>query len=123
MSKTIAERLMIDEFPFEIIDKKGRRIYWEKADRTWMLWYYDFVGNLHYFENSLGHKSKYEYDEASYKLLDGLSDADWGKDNIERYYEKRMVCNNCGCPDLKKTYDGYWCKYCHNEMSIKTTEQ
>lgn len=33
---------------------------------------------------------------------------------------KELICTNCGCPDLKKTYDGYWCKYCHNEMSIKT---
>lgn len=27
-----------------------------------------------------------------------------------------LVCNSCGCPNPKKTYDGYWCKMCHNEM-------
>ena len=26
------------------------------------------------------------------------------------------VCTSCGCPSPKKTYDGYWCKMCHNEM-------
>lgn len=30
--------------------------------------------------------------------------------------EVELVCDNCGCPKPKKTYDGYWCKMCHNEM-------
>jgi len=34
---------------------------------------------------------------------------------IEKDTEPK-VCNNCGCPNPRKTYDGYWCKMCHNEM-------
>jgi hypothetical protein len=34
---------------------------------------------------------------------------------IEKDSEPK-VCNNCGCPNPRKTYDGYWCKMCHNEM-------
>jgi hypothetical protein len=30
--------------------------------------------------------------------------------------EVELVCDNCGCPNPKKTYDGHWCKICHNEM-------
>ena len=37
--------------------------------------------------------------------------------------QKEKVCTNCGCPDPQKRYDHYWCKYCHNEMTLKTKEQ
>lgn len=36
--------------------------------------------------------------------------------------EKENVCTNCGCPDPQKRYDHYWCKYCHNEMALKTEQ-
>jgi len=26
------------------------------------------------------------------------------------------ICPNCGCGNLKKTYDGYWCKMCKTEI-------
>ncbi len=29
--------------------------------------------------------------------------------------EEIKTCNNCGCTAIK-TYDGWWCKWCHNEM-------
>jgi hypothetical protein len=28
-----------------------------------------------------------------------------------------QLCTNCGCTNPQKTYDGYWCKMCKNEMS------
>jgi len=28
----------------------------------------------------------------------------------------KFVCSNCGCPKPKKTYDGWWCSLCDNEM-------
>jgi len=33
--------------------------------------------------------------------------------------EANQLCTNCGCTNPQKTYDGYWCKICKNEM--KTT--
>jgi hypothetical protein len=28
-----------------------------------------------------------------------------------------QLCTNCGCTNPQKTYDGYWCKICKNEMN------
>ena len=28
-----------------------------------------------------------------------------------------QLCTNCGCTNPQKTYDGYWCKMCKNEMN------
>lgn len=38
---------------------------------------------------------------------------------LEECYEKLTrpkKCTNCGCPEPKKTAEGYWCKMCKNEM-------
>ena len=51
---TIAQQLKIKEFPFEIKDKKGNRIYSETPGGYWAKWEYDDHGNLVYYENSDG---------------------------------------------------------------------
>jgi uncharacterized protein (DUF2249 family) len=28
-----------------------------------------------------------------------------------------QLCTNCGCTNPQKTYEGFWCKMCKNEMS------
>lgn len=37
-------------------------------------------------------------------------------DFIEGLQSEDVQCNNCGVSKTQKTYDGYWCKMCHNEM-------
>ena len=39
---------------FEIHDKNGRRIYYERSNGFWVKWEYDFEGDEIYFENSDG---------------------------------------------------------------------
>ena len=36
--------------------------------------------------------------------------------NISITVDGKKVCSNCGCGNPKKTYYGYWCNYCDNEM-------
>lgn len=52
--KTIAEQLNIREFPFEIFDKKGNKIYYENSLGLWEKREYDSKGNEIYFEDSDG---------------------------------------------------------------------
>ena len=59
---TIAKQLKIKEFPFEIKDSKGNRIYWEDSDGFWAKSEYDSKGNQIYWENSDGFWVKREYD-------------------------------------------------------------
>ena len=33
-----------------------------------------------------------------------------------KYPECEKICTNCGCPNPKKTYDGYWCEWCETEL-------
>lgn len=60
--KTIAQQLNVKEFPFEIKDKNGRRIYFENNSGAWLRQEYDSNGNETYFENSNSFWSKTEYD-------------------------------------------------------------
>jgi len=59
---TIAQQLKIKEFPFEIRDSNGNRIYFENSDGSWYKREYDSNGNLIYHENSEGYWMKREYD-------------------------------------------------------------
>jgi hypothetical protein len=52
--KTIAQQLNVTEFPFEIRDKNGNRIYWENSYGVWYKSEYDSNGNEIYCENSDG---------------------------------------------------------------------
>jgi hypothetical protein len=51
---TIAKQLKIKEFPFEIKDSKGNRIYYENSNGAWVKKKYDSEGNRIYYENSEG---------------------------------------------------------------------
>ena len=51
--KTIAQRLNVKGFPFEIFDKKGNKIYFED-NGFWSKMEYDSKGNRIYYEDSYG---------------------------------------------------------------------
>jgi glucan-binding YG repeat protein len=53
--KTIAQQLNVKEFPFEIKDKNGNRIYFEKSNGYFVKSEYDSNGNQIYFEDSDGY--------------------------------------------------------------------
>jgi len=59
---TIAQQLNIKEFPFEIKDANGKRIYCESLTGFWLKREYDADGNCIYYEDSNGFWRKREYD-------------------------------------------------------------
>ena len=73
--KTIAQQLNVKEFPFEIKDKNGNRIYFEDSNGDWYKKEYDSNGKEVYFENCKGNWSKSEFDsdgnEIYYENSDG----------------------------------------------------
>jgi len=90
--KTIAQHLNITEFPFEIRDKKGNRIYFEDSNGYWSKSEYDKNNNLIYFEYSNGGWSKREFDENSNEIYFEDSNGFWSKreydeNNNEIYFE------------------------------------
>ena len=68
MSKTIAQQLNITDFPFEIRDKEGNRIYFENSGRFWWKREHDSSGREIYFENSYGYWYKYGYDSVGNRI-------------------------------------------------------
>jgi len=60
--KTIAQQLKVKEFPFRIQDSKGKEIYLENSDGTWIKREYDPRGNEIYSEYYDGYWAKHEYD-------------------------------------------------------------
>jgi DNA/RNA endonuclease YhcR with UshA esterase domain len=60
--KTIAQQLNIKDFPFEIRDKNGNRIYVEASNGYWLKRECDSNGNITYMEASNGDWVKKEYD-------------------------------------------------------------
>jgi hypothetical protein len=52
--KTIAQQLNIKEFPFEIKDSRGNRIYWENSTGGWVKCEYYSNMNEVYLEDSNG---------------------------------------------------------------------
>ena len=52
--KTIAQQLNVKEFPFEIKDKNGNRIYHEDSFAFWIKREFDENNNRIYYENSDG---------------------------------------------------------------------
>ena len=77
--KTIAQELNVTDFPFEIKDKNGNKIYWENSNEDWIKREYDSNGKVIYWENSHGdivdNRSKscegkvVEIDGKKYKLV------------------------------------------------------
>ena len=59
---TIAQQLGIKDFPFEIKDKSGNRIYFEKSNNYWAKWEFDSNGNQIYLQNSYNYWTKRKYD-------------------------------------------------------------
>jgi uncharacterized membrane protein len=90
--KTIAQQLKIKEFPFEIRDSKGNRIYWEDSEGYWSKAEYDSNGNRIYHENSTGYWCKLEYDSNGKEIYWEDQDGSWSKwqydsNGKEIYYE------------------------------------
>jgi hypothetical protein len=52
--KTIAQQLNVTEFPFQIKNKNGNKIYYEDSDGYWYKKEYDSNGNKIYYEDSNG---------------------------------------------------------------------
>jgi hypothetical protein len=76
---TIAKQLKIKEFPFEIKDSNGNRIYWEDSDGYWIKREYDSNGNMIYREESNGYWSKREYDSNGNRIYFENSKGYWVK--------------------------------------------
>jgi uncharacterized membrane protein len=68
MKKTIAQQLNIKEFPFEIKDKNGNRIYCENRNGYWCKSEYDSNGNQKYFEDSDDYWEESEWDSEGNEL-------------------------------------------------------
>jgi len=58
----IAEQLKVTEFPFEIWDSRGNKIYVEDSDGYWYKQEFDSNGNHTYFESSNKYWYKQEFD-------------------------------------------------------------
>ena len=79
MNKTIAQQLNIKDFPFEIKDKNGNRIYFENSTGYWVKYEYDQNGKHIYFEDSNGSWCKYEYDQNGNQIYFEDSNGSWCK--------------------------------------------
>ena len=84
--KTIAQQLNVKDFPFEIKDKNGNKIYYENSTGFWVKLEYDSQENETYFENCYGFWTKREYDsggnEVYYEDSDGDIEAFRPKDDV-----------------------------------------
>lgn len=67
-SMTIAQQLNVKDFPFEIRDSNGNKIYWEDSDGIWSKREFDCNGNEAYYEDSNGYWLKSEYDSNGNKI-------------------------------------------------------
>ena len=52
--KTITQQLNVKEFPFEIKDSNGNKIYYENSEGYWIKREFDSNGTEIYFEDSIG---------------------------------------------------------------------
>jgi hypothetical protein len=77
--QTIAQFLNVKDFPFEIKDKNGKLIYFEKSNGYWLKSEYDDEGNEIYIENSDGFWIKREYDDGGNQIYFENSDGTWFK--------------------------------------------
>lgn len=90
--KTIAEQLRIKEFPFEILNKKGDRIYFEYSSGFWWRSEYNSQGKQTYFKNSEGCWWRREYDCQGNQIHLEESGGFWSKREFDSngnivYYE------------------------------------
>ena len=59
---TITELFREVEYPIELFNKQGDRIYYENDRGDWAKWEYDAQGNQTYYEDSDGYWVNREYD-------------------------------------------------------------
>jgi YD repeat-containing protein len=90
--KTIAQQLNIKEFPFEIKDKNGKKIYSETSNGFWYKREYDSNGNPTYYEDSGGIWYKWEYDYNGNLIRHETSDgyrckSEYDSNGNRTYYE------------------------------------
>jgi hypothetical protein len=88
--KTIAQQLGIKDFPFEIIDKNGNKIYHEDPTGFWWKGEFDSNGNLIYYEDSKGYWAKKEYDSRGNLIYYETSDG-YVEDNRPKPVEGKIV--------------------------------
>jgi len=93
--KTIAQQLNVTEFPFEIRDKKGNKIYYEDSDGFWQKREYDKNGNEIYYEDSYGSWWKNKFDENNNEIYFENSKGFWTKrefdENGNRIYFENSI--------------------------------
>jgi len=94
--KTIAQQLNVTEFPFEIKDKKGNRIYYETSGGYWSKREYDSSGNQIYYENSNGLWVKYEYDSNGKLIHFENSKGYWAKKEYDSNGKEIYFENSVG---------------------------
>jgi len=85
---TIAKQLKIKEFPFEIKDANGKRIYYENSAGFWEKREYDANGECIYYEDSAGFWEKREYDANGERIY---------AEDSAGYQEKREYDANGNC--------------------------
>ena len=89
-TKTIAQQLNITNFPFEIKDEKGNRVYYEDSTGYWVKRHFDEKGNRIYYEDSTGFWAKYQFDEKDNEVYCENSTGYWAK---SQYDEKgNRIC-------------------------------
>jgi len=76
---TIAQQLKIKEFPFEIKDANGERIYCESSTGVWSKFEYDTNGYCIYGETSNGYWDKAKYDTNGNCIYYESSNGYWDK--------------------------------------------
>ena len=94
--KTIAQQLGIKDFPFEILDKNGKQIYFENSDGYWEKREYDSNGNVIYYETSNGYWVKQEYDSNGNKIYFENSRGYWVKYEYDSNGNKIYYENSYG---------------------------
>jgi len=120
MNQTIAQFLDIKDFPFEIKNKRGNKVYSEDSDGHWFKTKYDENGNELYFESSNGYWYKRKYDEDGNEICYESSSYDNIKDS-----RPKNSCNNTIVEITKydengnniyyNTSKGYWIKREYDE--------
>jgi hypothetical protein len=76
---TIAQQLKVKDFPFEIKDKNGNKIYFEDCHGYWYKHEYDSNGNKIYSETSEGYWEKREYDSNGNRIYFENCNGFWAK--------------------------------------------
>jgi hypothetical protein len=109
---TIAKQLKIKEFPFEIKDSEGNKIYWENSDGYWAKYEYDSNGMQIYYEDSKGAWIKREFDSDGNQIYWEHSKGYWVKreydsEGNEIYWENSdgVIIDNRPKTDVQKAIE------------------